>query len=81
MSEYQFAPQQLTAAAGTVTFFVDNTDPTGHTFTLEGTDVDVAVGGDSAARATGELAAGEYRYVCKINGHEMMVGTLVVEPS
>ncbi len=79
--EYQFAPQELRATAGEVAFFVENADPTGHTFTVEGTAVDVAVSGGAAARTTAELAAGEYRYVCRVTGHEMMEGTLVVEPS
>ena len=74
-----FQPAELRIPAGEVAFFVDNVDPVGHTFTVDGVGVDAAVAGGTAVRVTATVEPGEYRYVCSLEGHEAMEGTLVVE--
>ena len=74
-----FAPTELRVPAGEVTFFVDNLDPVGHTFTVDALGLDAAVAGTTAVRVTADAAPGEYRYVCSLEGHDQMVGTLVVD--
>lgn len=74
-----FAPAELRVPAGEVTFFVDNLDPVGHTFTVDALGLDAAVAGTTAVRVTADAAPGEYRYVCSLEGHDQMVGTLVVD--
>jgi len=73
-----FAPTELRVPAGEVTFFVDNLDPVGHTFTVGGLGVDAAVAGATAVRVAA-AEPGQYRYVCSLEGHDGMVDTLVVE--
>lgn len=72
-------PERLTAAPGPASFVVRNDDPIAHTFTVEGLDVDANVPARASVRVTGDLAPGEYDYVCRVAGHEFMRGTLVVE--
>jgi plastocyanin len=57
---------------------VDNTDLIRHTFTVEGTDVDLELPPGRAVAADLDLAAGTYPYVCVVPGHEFMTGTLTV---
>jgi hypothetical protein len=40
--------------------------------------ISLAVPGGSTVHGTGDVAAGEYAYVCRVAGHEFMHGTLVV---
>jgi heme/copper-type cytochrome/quinol oxidase subunit 2 len=70
----------LTASANSTTkIVVDNKDVVAHTFTVDELDLDVKVG--PAAETLVELnspRAGEYRFYCKVVGHEDMEGTLTV---
>lgn len=74
-----FQPTELRVPAGEVTFLVDNLDPVGHTFTVDALGLDAAVAGATAVRVSTTAEPGEYRYVCTLEGHDRMVGTLVVE--
>lgn len=79
IAEFAFPPGQLAANAGSAGFLVTNADPVAHTFTIPEAGVHVAVPGGTTVRGTGDLAPGEYGYVCRVAGHEFMEGTLVVE--
>jgi plastocyanin len=65
-------------ATGQVTIFITNSDPSFHTFTIDGV-VDEQLTPHSSHRVTLQLAPGKYRYYCTVPGHaDDMNGTLVV---
>ena len=71
-------PTVLDASAGLIGFHVTNRDPIRHTFVIEGTNVRLEVPASKERRVEVELAAGEYRFLCDIVGHERMEGVLTV---
>ena len=71
-----FDPATAEATAGNVVFEVTNQDSVSHTFTIDGTDVDIALDPNGSGTAEAELAAGTYEWHCKI--HPSMTGTLTV---
>ena len=71
-----FDPATAEAAAGKVVFNVTNQDSLKHTFTIDGTDVDIALDPNGSGSAEAELAPGTYPWHCKI--HTSMTGTLTV---
>ena len=71
-----FDPATAEAAAGKVVFNVTNQDSVKHTFTIDGTDVDIALDPNGSGSAEAELAPGTYPWHCKI--HTSMTGTLTV---
>jgi plastocyanin len=82
--EYAFIPASLTVPAGAVTLAVSNVGSENHEFeVLQG---DQSLGKiDPFARETTKgltvtLAAGEYTFICRLNGHDQlgMKGTLTV---
>jgi plastocyanin len=60
------------------TLFVDNRDVFRHTFTVEGTDIDVDLPALQGARITVDLAPGDYAVICDLPAHDFMSGTLQV---
>lgn len=70
-------PDAISVERGGVVY-VDNIDPYRHTFTVEGTDVDVDVPGGVARRVAVDLGPGTYVVVCEVPGHESMQSTLEV---
>lgn len=82
--EYLFNPSTLSAPAGAVTFWVRNAGTTNHEFELfkDGKAVGMIEGfGPGVAKElTVTLAAGEYTFMCRLNGHDQlgMKGTLTV---
>jgi iron uptake system component EfeO len=85
--EYQFTPSTITVPAGTVTFAIRNAGTQEHEFEVfKGDQVVDEVEGivpGLAKNATMTLAAGEYTFMCKLNGHDQlgMRGTLTVAGS
>jgi len=83
-TEYQFAPSSLTAPAGSVTFAVRNGGSQEHEFEIfKGETVVNEIEGlvpGLTKTLTVNLAAGDYTFVCKLNGHDQlgMKGTLTV---
>jgi len=85
--EYSFTPSALTAKAGSVTFHVTNAGNEVHEFEIfkgetvvdEVEDIVPGVSRD----LTVNLEAGDYTFVCKLNGHDTqgMKGTLTVTGS
>jgi plastocyanin len=75
--ETKFSTGSLTAT-GQVTIFITNSDPSYHTFTIDGV-VDEQLTPHSSHRVTLKLAPGKYRYYCTVPGHaDDMSGTLVI---
>ena len=85
--EYAFTPSALTVPAGAVTFSIRNVGSQEHEFeVLRGDTVVDEVEGivpGLTRDATMTLAAGEYTFLCKLNGHDQlgMKGTLTVTGS
>lgn len=82
--EYAFTPAAVTVAAGTVTFEVRNGGNEEHEFEiLQGETPVEEIEGIAAGQTKGltvALAPGEYTFMCKLNGHDIlgMKGTLTV---
>jgi len=76
LADFEFAPACIGATAGD-TIALENTGVTPHTFTVQGTDIDVnvEVGGVGEADLIG-VATGAYAITCTY--HPQMTGTIVV---
>jgi len=75
---YQFMPAKFTVHQGD-TITVSNTNPTTpHTFTVEGTDIDVANDAQSSQEVTIDLSPGTYTFFCRFHRAQGMEGTLTV---
>lgn len=70
-------PERITAGTGS-TLFVDNRDLFRHTFTVEGTDLDVELPASQGVRIPIGLAPGRYEVTCAVPGHESMRASLEV---
>jgi hypothetical protein len=68
-----------TVVTGGATLFVDNQDLFRHTFTVEGTDIDVELPAAQGVRVGIDLTPGTYDVVCAVPGHEFMTATLEVQ--
>lgn len=60
------------------TLFIDNQTPFRHTYTVEGTSLDVDLPAGQGVRAPMDLPSGSYDVICAVPGHEAMTGTLTV---
>lgn len=80
LEDTAFVPDRLEVPAGPTAFYVANGDLFWHTFTIEGTDVDVRLASRGTRRVEVDLGPGTYEIVCRIPGHESvgMTGTLDV---
>jgi hypothetical protein len=76
--EVEFLPESL-SGSGTVGVFIENKDPIRHTFTIEALDIEVDLPGSTDRRIDINAAPGTYEFVCKVPGHEDMMGTLTIE--
>jgi plastocyanin len=82
--EYAFTPSAITAPAGAVTFSVKNVGSQEHEFEIfKGDQVVDEIEGivpGLTKDATVNLEAGDYTFMCKLNGHDQlgMKGTLTV---
>lgn len=82
--EYEFAPVPLAVPAGEVTFAVTNAGNETHEFEVlqgEATVDKVSVAAGSTKTLTVMLAAGDYVFMCRLNGHDIlgMKGSLTVD--
>jgi hypothetical protein len=71
-------PDQIVAESGDV-LFVDNSHIFRHSFTVEGTDIDVELPALQAVRVPIDLPTGTYAVICNVPGHEEMTSVLIVE--
>jgi len=74
IQNFAFHPDCFSVAAGS-SISVENDDTTTHTFTVDGSDVNVSVDGGANGSATAP-DPGTYAFHCNI--HPTMTGTLVV---
>jgi plastocyanin len=75
--DVQFLPGSFTAAAGTAVF-IENQDPTRHTFTIEALGIDVELPANTARRVEIPAPAGTYEVICAVPGHDNMKATLTI---
>jgi hypothetical protein len=72
-----YEPRDLVVASGSG-IWMENRDGVRHTFTVEGTDVDLNVPGHSAGRVDVDLDPGTYAVFCDVPGHEAMTLELTI---
>ncbi len=82
-TDFQFAPADLTAEAGTVTIELVNDGDAPHALSLEGNGVEASsdtIDAGGSTTLTVDLADGTYEIWCPVDGHREfgMVGTLTV---
>jgi plastocyanin len=75
--DVEFAPEILTADAGSVAVHVTNQDGTRHTFTIDELGVDLNVPPDTTQRVSFDAPAGTYEFYCRPHS-DVMTGTLTV---
>jgi plastocyanin len=73
----EFLPGSFTATSGGAVF-VENEDPTRHTFTIEALGINVELPGNTARRVEISAAPGTYEVICAVPGHENMKATLTI---
>jgi plastocyanin len=71
-------PEQIVVGPGDV-LFIDNTHIFRHSFTVEGTDIDVQLPALQGVRIPIDLPVGTYDVICDVPGHDSMTTVLVVE--
>ena len=82
LSDFFFAPDQITVTAGDTLTLFNSSTASAHTFTVTGQPIDVVVETQTAGEVTIDLEEGTYDLICKFHaGTANMVGTLVVEPA
>ena len=74
-SGFAFSPTELEVAAGTE-ILVENADAVAHTFTIDGTDIDLELDPGDVEDAEIDLDTGSYGFRCRF--HSSMTGTLTV---
>jgi plastocyanin len=73
---FAFDPAQVELAAGTEISVKNANGSTPHTFTVDGTDIDLELDPGEVGSAALDLEAGEYAFFCRF--HPQMTGTLTV---
>jgi hypothetical protein len=74
----RFSTKRLEAHTGFTTLVVANPDLFWHTFTVPDLKIDVTVPVGSVRKASLLLKPGRFDYVCRVPGHNKMIGVLVV---
>ena len=76
IQDLAFSPDCFSAASAS-SITIENKDSVTHTFTIDGTQVDVSIdGGDTFNGESAGLEPGTYPFHCKI--HSSMTGTVIV---
>jgi plastocyanin len=77
---YRFDPADITVSSGDVVEVRDTNPQTPHTFTVEGTGIDLAVDPQGSGTVTIDLDPGTYDVICRFHGASQgMTATLTVE--
>jgi plastocyanin len=77
-ANFSFTPATFSVKSGS-TVTVDNTTPsTAHTFTIEGSNVDVTLEGGQSQAVTIDVAPGTYTFICRFHQAQGMKGTITV---
>lgn len=79
LQNFEFQPAEIVAVTGT-SVSVLNVDRGGHTFTVDGTDIDVTIDGGQSTDIPIEIDPGDYQLYCRFHGSpgSGMSGTLTV---
>lgn len=75
-TNFAFSPATLDVAAGDEITIENASTDTPHTFTVDGTDLDVELSPGDTATETIDLDPGDYEFACRF--HAQMTGTLTV---
>lgn len=75
---YQFTPAKITVEQGDAITVTDTNPSTPHTFTISGTDIDVANDPMESQDVTIDLKPGTYDFICRFHEAQGMTGTLTV---
>jgi plastocyanin len=75
---YQFTPGTITVAHGDTITVTDTNPSTPHTFTIAGTDIDVANDPMGSQDVSIDLEPGTYDFFCRFHKSQGMTGTLTV---
>jgi plastocyanin len=75
---FRFDPATITVASGDVIEVRDTNPQTPHTFTVRGTDVDLAVDPQTSGTVTIDLDPGTYDVICRFHDAQGMTATLTV---
>ncbi|MDJ0665611.1 MAG: cupredoxin domain-containing protein [Acidimicrobiia bacterium] len=73
-----FEPEVLVVSAGSG-LWLENRDGVRHTFTVEGTAIELNVPGHSSGRIELDLEPGTYRVICDVPGHGAMSVDLTIK--
>jgi plastocyanin len=73
---FAFDPGEIELAAGAEISVKNANGSTPHTFTLDGTDIDLELDPGEVESATLDVDAGDYAFFCRL--HPQMTGTLTV---
>jgi plastocyanin len=76
---YRFAPAKVTVTSGDVITVSDTNPSTPHTFTVEGTPIDVSNNPQQSQDVTIDLDPGTYVFFCRFHRSQGMEGTLIVQ--
>jgi len=77
---YRFDPADITVSSGDVIEVRDTNPQTPHTFTVEGTDVDVEIAPQGSGTVTIDLDPGTYDVICRFHAASQgMTAKLTVE--
>jgi plastocyanin len=76
---YQFTPAKITVEQGDTITVSDTNPSTPHTFTITGTDIDVANDPMQSQDVTIDLEPGTYDFICRFHEAQGMTGTLTVK--
>ena len=77
-ANYQFAPAKITVNQGDTITVSDTTPSTPHSFTIDGTSIDVTNNAGQSQDVTIDLQPGTYTFYCKFHRSSGMEGTLTV---
>ena len=75
---FQFTPARITVSRGDTITVSDTNPSTPHTFTIDGTTIDVSNDAQQSQDVTIDLKPGTYTFYCRFHKSLGMQGTLVV---
>jgi plastocyanin len=78
-ANFQFTPANITVNQGDTITVSDTNPSTPHTFTIDGTDIDVSNNAQQSQDVTIDLKPGTYTFYCRFHKAQGMQGTLVVK--
>jgi len=76
---FEFTPAKINVNAGDTITVSDTNPSTPHTFTIDGTNIDVSNNGGQSQDVTIDLTPGTYAFYCRFHEAQGMQGTLVVK--